>query len=183
MRIGADGLARGARYLASPNCDARPRRVPVSLLVVHSISLPPGRYGGDAVARLFTNRLDPSAHPYFRDIFHLRVSAHFFVRRNGAVQQFVPVHRRAWHAGASRWRARERCNDNSIGIELEGLEGRRFTPAQYVSLARLTRALQEKFPLHACAAHSDVAPGRKRDPGARFDWPRFLRALAEHSKR
>ncbi len=178
MRIGADGLARGARYLASPNCDARPPGARVSLLVVHSISLPPGRYGGDAVARLFTNRLDPRAHRAFRDIFHLRVSAHFFVRRDGALQQFVPVHRRAWHAGASRWRARERCNDCSIGVELEGLEGRRFTPAQYRCLARLARALQEKYPLRACAAHSDVAPGRKRDPGAGFDWPRFLRALA-----
>ena len=179
MRIGADGLARGARYLASPNCDARPPGARVSLLVVHSISLPPGRYGGDAVERLFTNRLDPRAHRAFREISHLRVSAHFFVRRNGALQQFVPVHRRAWHAGASRWRSRERCNDISIGVELEGLEGRTFTPAQYRCLARLVRALQEKYALRACAAHSDVAPGRKRDPGARFDWARVLRALAQ----
>ncbi|HEX5092749.1 MAG TPA: 1,6-anhydro-N-acetylmuramyl-L-alanine amidase AmpD [Burkholderiales bacterium] len=179
MRIGADGRARGARYLASPNCDARPAGTPVSLLLVHSISLPPGVYGGDAVERLFTNRLDPAAHPYFRDIFHVRVSSHFFVRRDGALQQFVPVHRRAWHAGASHWRARERCNDCSIGVELEGLEGRSFTAAQYECLARLTRALRERYPLRACAAHSDVAPGRKRDPGARFDWARFLRALAE----
>lgn len=181
MRIGADGLARGARYLASPNCDARPRGAGVTLLVVHAISLPPGVYRGDAVARLFTNRLDPAAHPYFRDISHMRVSAHFFVRRDGALQQFVPVHRRAWHAGASRWRALERCNDCSIGVELEGRDTGAFTREQYRCLARLTRALQAHFPrLRACAAHSDVAPGRKRDPGARFDWTRWLRALAEH---
>jgi AmpD protein len=178
MRIGPDGLARGARYLPSPNCDARPRGAVVSLLVLHSISLPPGRYGGDAVARLFTNRLDPAGHAYFRDISHLRVSAHFFVRRDGALQQFVPVHRRAWHAGASRWRGRERCNDFSVGVELEGLEGSAFTRAQYDCLACLARALAARLPLRACAAHSDLAPGRKRDPGARFRWARLLRALA-----
>jgi AmpD protein len=178
MRIGPDGLAGGARYLPSPNCDARPRGSVVSLLVLHSISLPPGRYGGDAVERLFTNRLDPAAHPYFRDISRLRVSAHFFVRRDGALQQFVPVHRRAWHAGASRWRGRERCNDFSVGVELEGLEQRAFTAAQYACLARLTRALAAQLPLRACAAHSEVAPGRKRDPGARFRWASLLRALA-----
>jgi AmpD protein len=178
MRIGPDGLAGGARYLPSPNCDARPRGSAVSLLVLHSISLPPGRYGGDAVERLFTNRLDPAAHPYFRDISRLRVSAHFFVRRDGALQQFVPVHRRAWHAGASRWRGRERCNDFSVGVELEGLEQRAFTAAQYACLARLTRALAAQLPLRACAAHSEVAPGRKRDPGARFRWASLLRALA-----
>lgn len=178
MRLGPDGRLRGARFIASPNCDGRPRRSRVSLLVVHAISLPPGRYGGDAVERLFTNRLDPAAHPYFREISHMRVSAHFFVRRNGALQQFVPVQRRAWHAGLSRWRARERCNDCSIGVELEGREGGGFTDAQYRCLARLARALAARLPLRACAAHSDVAPGRKRDPGARFDWPRLLAALA-----
>jgi AmpD protein len=178
MRLGPDGRLRGARFTASPNCDARPRGSRVSLLVVHSISLPPGRYGGDAVERLFTNRLDPAAHPYFRDISHMRVSAHFFVRRDGALQQFVPVQRRAWHAGLSRWRARERCNDCSVGVELEGREGGRFTDAQYRCLARLARALAARLPLRACAAHSDVAPGRKRDPGARFGWPRLLAALA-----
>jgi N-acetyl-anhydromuramoyl-L-alanine amidase len=178
MRLGPGGRMRGARYSPSPNCDARPRGSRVTLLLVHSISLPPGKYGGDAVERLFTNRLDPRAHPYFRDISHLRVSAHFFVRRNGALQQFVPVQRRAWHAGASRWRGRERCNDCSVGVELEGLEGSAFTDAQYKCLARLARALAAALPLRACAAHSDVAPGRKRDPGARFRWDRLLRALA-----
>jgi AmpD protein len=180
MRIGADGLARGARYRPSPNCDARPARARVTLLVVHAISLPPGEYGGDAVERLFTNRLDPGAHPYFRDISHLRVSAHFFVRRDGALQQFVPLHRRAWHAGGSRWRGLERCNDYSVGIELEGAEGRAFAAAQYRCLARLTRALAARLPLTACAAHSDIPPGRKRDPGSGFDWPRFQAALARH---
>ena len=140
MRIGPDGLLRGARYTASPNCDARPRRAAVWLLVLHSISLPPGRYGGDAIERLFTNRLDAQAHPVFRALVHMRVSAHFLVRRDGALQQFVPVHRRAWHAGASRWRGLARCNDYSVGVELEGAEGRAFAAAQYRCLARLARA-------------------------------------------
>lgn len=178
MRRGPDGRLPGARYIASPNCDARPRDAAVWLLLVHSISLPPGKYGGDAVERLFTNRLDARAHPYFREIAQLRVSAHFFVRRDGALQQFVPVHRRAWHAGASRWRGLDRCNDYSIGVELEGAEERAFAAAQYRCLARLARALAARLPLRACAAHSDVAPGRKRDPGARFEWPRFYAALA-----
>ncbi len=180
MSIGPDGLLRGARYVASPNSDARPRGAAVWLLVLHSISLPPGKYGGDAVERLFTNRLDARAHPYFRAIAQLRVSAHFFVRRDGALQQFVPVHRRAWHAGASRWRGLERCNDYSIGVELEGAEERAFADAQYRCAARLAHALAAQLPLTACAAHSDIAPGRKRDPGARFDWPRFHAALARH---
>jgi len=178
MKIGPDGLLRGARYIASPNCDARPRDAAVWLLVLHSISLPPGQYGGDAVPRLFTNRLDARQHPYYRDIVHLRVSAHFFVRRDGALQQFVPVHRRAWHAGVSRWRGLARCNDFSIGVELEGAEHRPFAGEQYRSLARLARALAAQLPLRSCAAHSDIAPDRKRDPGARFSWPRFYAALA-----
>ncbi|MDH5212578.1 MAG: 1,6-anhydro-N-acetylmuramyl-L-alanine amidase AmpD [Betaproteobacteria bacterium] len=180
MRLGPDGLLRGARHTASPNCDARPRGAAVWLLVLHAISLPPGKYGSDAVERLFTNRLDAGAHPYFRGIASLRVSAHFFVRRDGALQQFVPVHRRAWHAGASRWRGLTRCNDYSVGVELEGAEDRAFAEAQYRCLARLARALAARLPLRACAAHSDIAPGRKRDPGARFDWRRFHAALASH---
>jgi len=180
MTIGPDGLLHGARYTASPNCDARPRAAAVWLLVLHSISLPPGTYGGDAIERLFTNRLDAQAHPVFREIAHLRVSAHFLVRRDGALQQFVPVHRRAWHAGVSRWRGLARCNDYSVGVELEGAEGRSFSAAQYRCLARLARALAARLPLRACAAHSDIAPGRKRDPGARFDWSRFHADLAQH---
>ncbi len=180
MSIGPDGLLHGARYTASPNSDARPRAAVVWLLVLHSISLPPGEYGGDAVERLFTNRLDARAHADFGDLVHMRVSAHFFVRRDGALQQFVPVHRRAWHAGASRWRGLERCNDYSVGVELEGLEGRAFAGAQYRGLARLARALAARLPLTACAAHSDIAPRRKGDPGARFDWRRFHAGLAQH---
>lgn len=178
MRLGPDGWLRGARYVASPNCDARPAGARISLLLLHSISLPPGRYGGDAVERFFTNRLDPEAHPYFRGIAQLRVSSHFFVRRDGGLVQFVPVGRRAWHAGASRWRGAERCNDSSVGVELEGLEGRGYADAQLRCLARLARALMARLPLTACAAHSEVAPGRKGDPGARFAWNRFLHYLS-----
>lgn len=178
MRIARDGWAAGARRVPSPNYDARPAGARISLLVLHSISLPPGRYGGDGIERLFTNRLDARAHPYFREVVHMRVSAHFLVRRDGRLVQFVPVHRRAWHAGLSRWRGAERCNDFSVGVELEGTDRARFADAQYRCLARLTRALAEALPLRACAAHSEVAPGRKTDPGARFDWARWLCALA-----
>ena len=178
MRIGTDGRVAQARYLASPNCDRRPPGAVPSLLVLHSISLPPGQFGGDAIERLFTNRLNPAGHPYFREIAQLRVSAHFLVRRDGALLQFVPVQLRAWHAGVSRWRGAERCNDNSIGVELEGSDDTRFAAAQYRSLIALARGLAARLPLRACAAHSDVAPGRKTDPGARFDWARFLAALA-----
>ncbi len=177
MRLSPDGRIARARYVASPNCDARPAGAQISLLVLHSISLPPGAYGGNAVERLFTNRLDPSAHPYFRDIVHRRVSAHFFVRRDGALVQFVPVQRRAWHAGLSRWRGAERCNDFSVGIELEGTDRTRYADAQYRCLGALTRALAARLPVRACAAHSDVAPERKTDPGAHFDWARFHAGL------
>lgn len=178
MILGADGSLSGCRPVDSPNHDERPEGGPISLLVVHSISLPPGEYGGEAIERLFTNRLDPDAHPYFREIAALRVSAHFLVRRDGERVQFVPVHRRAWHAGASRWRGRSRCNDFSVGVELEGSDSAPFEPAQYQALAELTRALRAALPLRQLAAHSDVAPGRKTDPGAGFDWRRFLALLA-----
>lgn len=167
-------MLRGARCVASPNCDARPAGTAVTLLVLHAISLPPGEYGGDAIERLFTNRLDPGVHPYFKEIQGLKVSSHFLVRRDGELVQFVPVHKRAWHAGASSWRGRSRCNDFSIGVELEGAEGDRFTAAQYASLVSLVRKLH----LRDIAAHSDVAPGRKTDPGAGFDWPRLLASLS-----
>lgn len=162
------------RTVESPNQDARPPGVQVSLAVIHCISLPPGEFGGDAIERLFTNRLDPRAHPYFREIHAMRVSAHFLVRRDGELVQFVPVARRAWHAGVSRWRGRGRCNDFSVGIELEGTEHSPFEQAQYAALTRLLKDLS----LPQIAAHSDVAPGRKSDPGAHFDWPRLLAALA-----
>lgn len=166
------------RIVDSPNHDERPPGSEITLVVLHSISLPPGQYGGDSIERLFTNCLDPEAHPYFREICGLKVSAHFLVRRDGSVVQFVPVERRAWHAGASSWRGRERCNDFSIGVELEGSEEQPFEDAQYRALISLIRSLQKKLPLRDVAAHSEVAPGRKSDPGAHFDWPRLLAALA-----
>ena len=153
----------------------------VSLAVVHSISLPPGVYSGDAVQRLFTNRLDWEAHPYFLGLRGLQVSAHFFVRRRGQVLQFVSCEQRAWHAGVSSWRGRDNCNDCSIGIELEGLEGHTFEPAQYQQLARLLQALARRYPVAEAVGHEHVAPGRKADPGPGFGWLR-LRALL-HGRR
>jgi AmpD protein len=164
--------------VTSPNRGLRPKGVDVVLAVVHSISLPPGRYRGDAVERLFTNRLDWHAHPYFGTIRDLEVSAHFFIRRGGPVLQFVSCDERAWHAGRSVWRGRENCNDFSIGIELEGLEGERFTAAQYRALARVLRAAAARYPITDVVGHEHVAPGRKRDPGSGFDWPRLRQALS-----
>ena len=145
--------------------------------MVHSISLPPGQYGGDAVERLFTNRLDHGAHPYFAGLRGLRVSAHFFVRRDARVLQFVSCDARAWHAGASAWRGREQCNDYSIGIELEGLEGLTFEPAQYVALVQLLRSIARHYPIEAVLGHEHIAPGRKGDPGAGFAWAHLRRHL------
>jgi AmpD protein len=177
MKLGADGWLEGARRVPSPNRDARPPGAEVSLLLVHAISLPPGEYGGDAIERLFTNRLDAKAHPYFAEIDGLEVSAHFLVRRDGALVQFVPVHERAWHAGASCWRGRSRCNDFSLGVELEGSDDEPFEPSQYARLSELVHALRAQLPLRDVAAHSEVAPGRKTDPGPHFDWPRLLAAV------
>ena len=143
------------------------------LVVLHSISLPPGIYGGDAIERLFNNQLDGSAHPYFAQICGQRVSAHFLLRRDGQALQFVSCDQRAWHAGASQWRGRDNCNDWSIGIELEGLEGEAFDPAQYSALTALLRAIARRYPVQALAGHEHVAPGRKHDPGAGFDWQRL----------
>ena len=171
------GLLRGVRYLASPNCDDRPLGEQARLLVVHAISLPPGEFGGDGVERLFTNTLDPLAHPCYPAIHGLRVSAHFFIRRNGAIIQFVPVTRRAWHAGASCWRGRERCNDFSLGIEIEGCDDKPYEPIQYIRLARLIRLLKKEFPIEEVVGHADVAPGRKTDPGPCFDWSRLRHLL------
>jgi len=154
VKLGTEGLLEGARYVASPHCDARPPGAKVTLAVLHAISLPPGEFGGDAVERLFTGRLDPAAHPYFRDIAGQKLSAHFFLRRDGALLQFVPAPLRAWHAGASRWRGRGRCNDFSIGIELEGTDAAPFADAQYERLAALLGALRAALPLCDLAAHS-----------------------------
>jgi N-acetyl-anhydromuramoyl-L-alanine amidase len=172
-----DGWWHAASWRPSPNVGERPAGVQPTLAIVHSISLPPGVFRGDAVERLFTNRLDWDAHPYFQGIRGLQVSAHFFVRRSGRVVQFASTARRAWHAGVSNWRGRDQCNDWSVGIELEGLEGGLFEPAQYRALARLLRALAAHQPVREVVGHEDVAPGRKADPGAGFDWRRLARAL------
>jgi AmpD protein len=150
----------------------------IDLVLVHSISLPPGEYGGDAIERLFTNRLDWNAHPYYQQIRGLRVSAHFLVRRDGELLQFVSCDERAWHAGESVWRGRAGCNDFSVGIELEGLEGERFEAAQYATLATLVDALARRYPVSAVVGHEHVAPGRKFDPGAGFDWPQLISMAA-----
>ena len=171
------GWYQAARALASPHCDARPADTPVDLLVVHSISLPPGRYGGGDVAALFLGTLDCTTHPYYERLRGLRVSAHFFVHRNGELVQFVDCDQRAWHAGASCYRGRSRCNDDSIGVELEGLEGEAFEAAQYHTLVQLSHALVQRYPIAHIAGHEHIAPGRKADPGAAFDWTRFQRQL------
>lgn len=177
MKIDAAGLVDEAQYLASPNCDERPAGAAIELLVIHNISLPPGDFDGDFVVDLFLNRLDPQAHPYFENIAALQVSAHFFIRRDGALLQFVPCSLRAWHAGQSLWRDRPRCNDYSIGIELEGADNIGFTDAQYLRLADLARGLHARYPILASVGHSDIAPGRKTDPGPCFDWDRYRQQL------
>lgn len=164
-----EGWLQGADWQPSPNQNERPAGERVTLAVIHSISLPAGVYGGTAVEDLFHNRLDPRAHPDFERVHHLRVSAHFVIRRDGRLQQFVSVDRRAWHAGVSRWEGREGCNDFSVGIELEGLEGLSFEPVQYRALNRLLRDLVHAYPLDAIAGHEHVAPGRKSDPGPGFE--------------
>jgi AmpD protein len=176
------GLLRGARQVESPNCDDRPTGQAPELLVVHGISLPPGEFGGPWIDALFTNQLPRDAHPYFATIADLRVSAHLLVRRDGEVVQYVPFHRRAWHAGASAWRGRERCNDFSIGIELEGTDASAYEPVQYAVLARVVALLCDAYPTlsaDALVGHSDIAPGRKSDPGIAFDWP-LLHALVRY---
>lgn len=168
-----DGRLTRVRQIASPNQDERPAATAVALLVIHNISLPPGEFGGLGVIDLFLNRLDHAAHPYYQALRGLEVSSHFFIRRDGEPVQFVACERRAWHAGASRWRARERCNDFSIGIELEGTDEVGFTDLQYAELARLTGDLRGRYPIEDIVGHSDIAPGRKTDPGPCFDWVRY----------
>jgi N-acetyl-anhydromuramoyl-L-alanine amidase len=167
-----------ARKLASPNFGPRPGGAVVDLIVLHSISLPPGQYGGDSVQRLFTNSLDWNAHPYFKSIEGTTVSAHFFIGRNGELWQFVSCDDRAWHAGKSHYRGRADCNDDSVGIELEGLEGGPFEAAQYEALSGLCAAIAQHYPVQHIAGHEHIAPGRKRDPGDGFDWTVLRRSLA-----
>ena len=173
-----DGWYRFAAHLPSPNFGPRPTGSCVDLIVLHSISLPPGQYGGHEVQQLFLNQLDWQAHPYFQSIQGLTVSAHFYVRRSGELWQFVSCDERAWHAGVSSYRGRSQCNDDSIGIELEGLEGSRFEPAQYATLAALCASIQQRYPIKHLAGHEHIAPGRKQDPGAGFDWHRLQQSLA-----
>jgi AmpD protein len=172
-----DGWWRGATHVPSPNFSPRPADARVDTVVLHSISLPPGEYGGDAIERLFTNTLDWSAHPYYGTIRGLEVSAHFVVRRDGTILQFVPIDQRAWHAGRSNWNGREAANDWSIGVELEGLEGDTFEPAQYAALERLLPAIDRVRAVRQVVGHEHVAPGRKIDPGPGFDWTRLATRL------
>jgi N-acetyl-anhydromuramoyl-L-alanine amidase len=182
LSVDGRGFVNVATQTASPNRDARPPGIAISLIVVHGISLPPGQFEGDAIERLFTNRLDPQAHPYFATIADLRVSSHFLVRRGGALVQFVACEERAWHAGESTWRGRTRCNDFSIGIELEGSDELPYADVQYATLARLVRALFRRYPIEDVVGHSDIAPGRKTDPGTAFDWPRLRSLLGRHAR-
>jgi len=177
VRISDGGLIAGVRCLWSPNCDERPVGSAVELIVIHNISLPPGEFGGSGIIDLFGNRLDSAAHPYYAAIAGLRVSAHFLIRRDGELIQFVPCMKRAWHAGVSNWRGRECCNDFSIGIELEGADHIPFEDMQYEKLAVVTRLLKAQYPIVDIVGHSDIAPGRKTDPGPHFEWARY-RALA-----
>ncbi len=175
-------LETAERVVPSPNFDARPRECDISLIVIHCISLPPGEFGGEWIDRLFTNTLPPEAHPYFAGIHHLRVSAHLLIRRDGGITQYVPFHRRAWHAGVSSYHGREACNDFSIGIELEGTETVDYTEAQYVRLADAVEALLARYSTlsrQAITGHSNIAPGRKTDPGPSFRWGHFFRLLGE----
>jgi AmpD protein len=181
----ATGWLASARRVPSPNCDARPVGVVADLIVVHGISLPPGEFGGGWVDRLFTNTLPPDEHPYFATIADRRVSAHLLIDRRGAITQYVPFTRRAWHAGESSYQGRKSCNDFSIGIELEGTDEAPYTKAQYDSLARVVLGLCEAYPelsTERLTGHSDIAPGRKTDPGPAFDWQRLAATLAHPAK-
>lgn len=178
--IGADGWSSGVERMPSPNFDARVAGTAIDLLVIHNISLPPGRFGGPYIADLFGNRLDCDAHPYFDQLRTLKVSAHFLIRRDGSVMQFVSANDRAWHAGVSSFGGRERCNDFSIGIELEGTDFESFEAAQYEALVALTRALCARYPLADVTGHEHIAPGRKTDPGPFFDWTLYRESLIQN---
>jgi AmpD protein len=179
LAVDAHGWVGAARTLASPNFEPRPDGAVPTLIVIHNISLPPGEFGGSAIAELFQNRLDCDAHPYYdAHLRGVRVSSHFVIRRDGGLEQFVSCDARAWHAGVSNFFGRERCNDFSIGIELEGSDHTAFEAPQYEALAALVKALAARYPVDALAGHSDIAPGRKTDPGPHFDWQRLERDTA-----
>ncbi|HQR02844.1 MAG: 1,6-anhydro-N-acetylmuramyl-L-alanine amidase AmpD [Proteobacteria bacterium] len=168
-----EGRIAEAEWIPSPNHDLRPQGMEVRILVIHAISLPPDRFGGPGIIQLFTNHLSPDEHPYYRDIAALRVSAHFLIRRDGSLLQFVPANRRAWHAGISEWQGLDRCNDFSIGIELEGCDAISFESEQYETLVPLLKVLRARYSIEAIVGHAEIAPGRKTDPGPYFDWSRI----------
>lgn len=174
LHINPQGFIDSARQVCSPNCDARPSpdaaRPEISMIVIHNISLPPNQYGGNGIIELFTNTLNPDEHPYYAEIYNRKVSSHFLIRRDGELVQFVSCLQRAWHAGVSNWLERERCNDFSVGIELEGSDFEAFESAQYQSLQLLINSLKQAYPIQHIVGHSDIAPGRKTDPGPYFDW-------------
>jgi AmpD protein len=181
FNIAADGWCDAAQSVRSPNFDIRPQAADIDLLVIHNISLPPGQFGGPFIPALFTNSLDCDAHPYFDQLRTMRVSAHFLIRRDGMLMQFVSANDRAWHAGLSSFGGRPRCNDFSIGIELEGTDVEPFADIQYATLAALTLGLQARYPLTDVAGHEHIAPGRKTDPGPCFDWGRYRQLVSAQS--
>ena len=168
--INKKGFLNKATQVTSPNFDARPDNCAIDMIVIHNISLPPSQYGGNGIVQLFTNQLNPNEHPYYAEIYLRKVSSHFLIRRDGELIQFVSCLDRAWHAGVSSWKGRERCNDFSIGIELEGSDFDAFEPKQYHALIVLVNKLKKTYPIEHIVGHSDIAPGRKTDPGPCFDW-------------
>ncbi len=177
MKIDHLGWVSGVRRIVSPNQDVRPHSTVIELLVIHNISLPPGEFGGTAITQLFCNTLNTDAHPYYTQLKGVKVSAHFLIRRSGEIIQYVACKKRAWHAGASIWRERTACNNFSIGVELEGCDTIAFADLQYAALAKLTRRLKRAYPIRDIVGHSDIAPGRKTDPGSCFDWQQYLALL------
>lgn len=171
--INAQGYIASSRQIASPNFDDRPKQCEIDMVVIHNISLPPTRYGGNGIIELFTNMLNPDEHPYYADIYTAKVSSHFLIRRSGELIQFVSCMKRAWHAGVSQWQGRERCNDFSVGIELEGCDSEAFEAIQYKTLNALIDTLKKTYPIQHIVGHSDVSPGRKTDPGPFFDWQKL----------
>jgi N-acetyl-anhydromuramoyl-L-alanine amidase len=174
FKLNTKGYIKAAVQISSPNFDARPENTTIDLIVIHNISLPPNQYGGAGVVQLFTNQLNPSEHPYYAEIYMRKVSSHFFIRRSGALIQFVSCLQRAWHAGVSSWQGRERCNDFSVGIELEGSDFEAFEAAQYNTLNQLIMCLKKSYPIQHIVGHSDIASGRKTDPGPYFNWQEII---------
>lgn len=174
------GLLESATYIPSPNCDDRPLNTPINLLVIHNISLPPGDFGGEHISQLFTNCLNPNEHDYFKDICHLRVSSHLLIRRDGQLIQYVPFHKRAWHAGVSSYDGQTSCNDFSIGIELEGTDTITYEKRQYdklIDVSKVLLATYQDLEVERITGHENIAPGRKTDPGPAFDWNRYFNSL------